>query len=113
MTTDYVNGLIQQLEDRIADLSDDKLVETNDGTYGDADPQYHTYMIFERLDGETIRKGCDPDAALGYARKIDHTPAAKRREIIAEARTMVSRLREWPNHEPLPGEALRSLGVKV
>jgi hypothetical protein len=110
MTT-YIGRIINGIERRIAELSADMLVETNEGTYGAAeaarkvgtgDPAHADYRVYESPDGTRRVAGCDPARAPGRARRLRADSAVARRAEVVRLRKLADDLRTWPSHRPLP-----------
>lgn len=78
----------------IRDLSDDVLIQTNEGTFGAAeacskvgtgDPAFATRRVYQRLNGSIYATGPKEENAPGYMRRIGHlSPTARREGIAAE-----------------------------
>ena len=82
----------EQMIAEVAKISEDKLIETNSGTFsahdcmravGTGDPTFGEYRIFERLDGTVYTVGCDPNKAPGYSRRFGGDSAARRAKVKA------------------------------
>lgn len=106
-----IAGLIAQLKQEVA-------IETNEGTYGaeeacrktgSGDPAHNNYTIFESLNGSRRVRGCDPDKAPGYPRKLSVKSAAERRKEIARLEGIAKRLASHKSWEPMPHDAMELL----
>lgn len=109
--TPYITRVITGIRKKIAEISADALIETNDGTFGpteahaktgSGDPRTATYKVYESLAGARRVVGCDPANAPGYARTMDVQSAASRRAEIEKLQSLAKSLENWPSHQPLP-----------
>nr|NIS41301.1 hypothetical protein [Desulfuromonadales bacterium] len=109
----YIEKLVGQIVAKIERLSEDRLVSTNSGTYGDGDPHFDDWKTYEALDGSRRTDGADPKDAPGYARHIPGPSPASRRAQVDQLQQLLAMLRDWPSHEPLPAAQLAKAGINL
>lgn len=79
---------IQEIQAEISQVSQDVLVETNEGTHGMPD----NYRTYERLDGSQYTVGFASAKSNGIARKIAHLTARQRRARIERCAEKISEI---------------------
>jgi hypothetical protein len=111
----YMTQIVARIENRIAELRADVMIETNEGTFsaqealkkvGTGDPKFANYRIMESLDGGRRTIGCDPSKAPGRAIRGNVLSASDRRKEISRLENLAKGLPEHPAHEPLPAGAM-------